>query len=324
MPEREPGAPPQNVRSRVTIIDIARALFLIAAIGFGWWGLRSHWPEIVDSAKASDPARVAVACVLVVVGLAGTSVVWRTLLASFGHRGPVRDESAIFFVGQLGKYIPGSVWAIGAQADMARRLGVPPRTTVAVGLLFLWVHLTTAVPMAGLAGEGSTWALLDDVWARVALAVAALAAMTPPVLSWLGGLLAGAGELRMRWRTALLLWLLMGVVWVLYGAALALVVPPGALAPAGEAHAVVSLVGAFALAYIVGVVVIIAPAGVGAREATLLALLSPTLGLPVAAATALLIRVVHTVCDFGIAAIAWAVAPRPQARSGTLAEETSS
>ena len=34
---------------------------------------------------------------------------------------PARDGLATFFVGQLGKYIPGSVWSIGAQAQMAGR-----------------------------------------------------------------------------------------------------------------------------------------------------------------------------------------------------------
>ena len=37
--------------------------------------------------------------------------------------------------------------------------------------------------------------------------------------------------------------------------------------------------GAFALAYAVGVLVVLAPAGVGAREVTLVALLAPVIGV---------------------------------------------
>ena len=33
-----------------------------------------------------------------------------TLLAGFGSRPPLRGASQVFFVGQLGKYLPGSVW----------------------------------------------------------------------------------------------------------------------------------------------------------------------------------------------------------------------
>lgn len=55
--------------------------------------------------------------------------------------------------------------------------------------------------------------------------------------------------------------------------------------------------GAFALSYAVGVVVVVAPAGVGAREAIFILLLTPL---------ALLARVVHTAADALLAA-GWSV-----------------
>ena len=62
-------------------------------------------------------------------------------MAGLGAALPLREGLATFFVGQLGKYIPGSVWSIGAQAQMAARRSVPPRVTVAAGLLFLGYHV---------------------------------------------------------------------------------------------------------------------------------------------------------------------------------------
>ena len=62
---------------------------------------------------------------------------------------------------------------------------------------------------------------------------------------------------------------------------------------------------AFAASYMVGVVIVLAPAGAGVRELTLIALLAPLLGVPSATAAALLMRVVHTIDDFAIAGIAW-------------------
>ena len=67
--------------------------------------------------------------------------------------------------------------------------------------------------------------------------------------------------------------------------------------------------GAFALAYAVGVVVVVAPAGVGAREALFVLLLTPLLGVAEATALALLARVVHTAAD-GIMAAGWWYAAR--------------
>jgi hypothetical protein len=87
------------------------------------------------------------------------------------------------------------------------------------------------------------------------------------------------------------------VVWAAYGAASTLLVPP----PGGGAGTALLVTGAVAAAYLVGVLVVIAPAGVGAREATLGFLLAPT----AAAAVALLSRLVHTVGDLALAGTAW-------------------
>lgn len=60
-------------------------------------------------------------------------------------------------------------------------------------------------------------------------------------------------------------------------------------------------------AYGVGVLVVVAPAGVGARELTLIALLSPVTGLAAATAIALLTRVQHTGGDLVLALVSWGV-----------------
>ena len=291
-------------------LDLARALFLLAAVAFGWWGLRSRGTEIAEALAQTSPPRVLSSCVLVLVGLSITGAVWRRILAGFGHPVPARDASAIFFVGQLGKYIPGSVWSLGAQADMARRFHVPARTTVAVGLVFLWVNVVTAVPVGALLADLSTFGILGSPLVRLAAFLLGLGAMTPPVLSRIGRVLAKSPEpLAVGWPGSAAFLAMMATVWSLYGAAATLVVPPPALTAAGGAAAVVlPVIGAFAISYVVGVLVVLAPAGVGAREVALIALLTPAIGLTAAAATALLIRAVHTVCDFGIAGASWLLA----------------
>ncbi len=291
-------------------LDVARVLFVLLAVGFGWWGLRSRGAEIVDAMAQTSPGRALGACGLVTAGLLLTATVWRGFLAEYGHPVPGRAAGAIFFVGQLGKYIPGSVWALGAQADMARRLRVPARTTVAVGLLFLWAHVATALSLGAVTADLSEWPGLDSAWLRGLACAAGLLGLTPPVLSRMGSVLAKAAEpLRMSWANFGALVLTMTAVWLLYGAATVLVVPPDSLAAAGGPGSVlIPLVGAFTLSYVVGVVVILAPAGLGARELTLIALLSPAIGVAAAAATAVLLRVVHTLCDFCLAGGSWLVA----------------
>lgn len=298
------------VGRRVSALDIARGLFLAAAVAFGAWGLRERGDEIGVALSQTEPARVVAACLAVLLGLSLTGAVWRRILRASGHPVPRREGAAVFFVGQLGKYIPGSVWSLGAQADMARALGVPPRTTVSAGLLFLWIHLATAVPTAALLADLPHAVGSVRPWLLMAAVLVSLVAVAPGVLTWMGGLLARApAAVRFNWWDAGSFIGIMALVWLLYGFATVLVVPPAVLADAGGPLAVApSCIGAFALSYLVGVLVVLAPAGLGAREAALISLLAPALGLPAAAATALLIRAVHTVCDFGIAGAAWTLA----------------
>jgi uncharacterized membrane protein YbhN (UPF0104 family) len=288
----------------------ARIAFLVLALGFAWWGLRDQWPAILEAIAALPWWRILAAQVLVLAGLLLTAGIWRTVVRGYGHELPDRPARSIFFVGQLGKYIPGGVWSLGAQAAMATRYAVPPRVTVAVGLVFLGLHVLTAAPVAVLVLPD-----LDAPPVTVALLGAGLLALAAsPVVDRAGTWAAGA-PLRLGSAVRIRVLLVMLVVWAAYGAASTLLVPPTSTTAAGGGPGTAVLVtGAVAAAYLVGVVVVIAPAGVGAREATLGLLLAPTLGVPAAAAVALLSRLVHTVGDLLLAGIAWWLA-RGDARS---------
>ena len=102
------------------------------------------------------------------------------------------------------------------------------------------------------------------------------------------------------------------LAWIAYAVALVL------LSPGLPWQDVAAFDGAFALAYAVGVVVAVAPAGGGAREALFVLLLTPLLGVAPATALALLARVVHTVADGLMAAGCW-YAVRQLRFSGSVA-----
>ena len=54
-------------------------------------------------------------------------------------------SAGIFFVGQLGKYLPGSVWSVLAQAEMGARLDVPRRRSGVVGLVSIGLGVLTGL-----------------------------------------------------------------------------------------------------------------------------------------------------------------------------------
>nr|WP_246304793.1 lysylphosphatidylglycerol synthase domain-containing protein [Nocardioides thalensis] len=274
-------------------------------VAFAWWGFRGRWDEIGDAIATTGPGELLLAVAVALAGLLLTAVLWRHLLSRLGSSVPQRDAAAIFFVGQLGKYIPGSVWSFAAQAQLGRRHRVPARSSVAASSVFLLLHTFSGVTLgSALAAAG----VLDtDLprWLWALAAVAGVAALLPPIVRPLGSRIAGrplveeAGNGRHETYTArdlaVAVALMLGT-WTAYGAAL-VVLLPSTVDPA-------AVVGAFALSHAAGVLLVFAPAGLGAREGVLIALLGPAVGTAPAAAAALLARVVHTVADFLAAAAA--------------------
>ncbi len=69
--------------------------------------------------------------------------------------------------------------------------------------------------------------------------------------------------------------------------------------------------GGYALAWAVGLVVVVAPAGAGAREVTLAAVLSPVLDRGAVVVVVLLSRVIFSAVDLTLAAIGFSVGRDP-------------
>jgi len=246
---------------------------------------------------------------LVVAGLVAQMLSWRALFAGETSVTPsLRAAAQIYYIGQLGKYVPGSIWAVVAQSELglSHRIARSRSAVVALGALAVLVVTGTGVAAAvlSLTSPGS---LRSYWWAIPALPVG-VCLLTPPVFNRLirfalkvthrdeatDGI--GSRSLAASSAWALLMWGLFGCqVWVLASAL-------GGRSP----HLAFICVGAFALAWVVGLLVVIAPAGAGAREAALVLALGPVLDRPDALLLALVSRILMVVGD---AVVAGAAAP---------------
>jgi hypothetical protein len=281
-------------------LDGARWVFLAAVLAFAWWGLRDRGDELVAAITATPAWRIAVSGLLVVLGITVTSTAWLRLLAAHGRELPLGEGRAVFFVGQLGKYIPGAVWSMGAHAELARKHQVPVRTTVSTSLVFLGVNLATAGLVAASAALVGASSVGVPGWLLVLVLVAGVAGLSPRVVNFCGSLISGGDRLELTHGGVVRVVLLQAVTWACYAGAMLLLAPD----PSPRLFAVAA--GAFATAYAVGVLVVLAPAGLGARDVTLIALLAPVTGVTNATAIALITRVLHTGSDLLLAAVAWA------------------
>lgn len=292
----------------------ARIVFVLATIACAWWGFRGRGDEVGAAISEVTAVAVAVAMTLTLVGLAATAVLWRLLLRRVGSDLPPADAAAVFFLGQLGKYLPGSVWSFAAQAHLARRHDVPARHTLAASAVFLVVHTFTGVALGAgmvasgvLTAPGPRW-----LWALVALGGAV--ALLPSFVRPLGSRIAGPNtRIAFGGRDLVVTVGLMLTVWISYGGALVALLGPNV-----ERGEWAGVVGAFALAHAAGVLLVFAPAGLGAREGVLILLLGPVVGTGPAAAAALLARVVHSAADFLAAGVSVAAARRSVVPEGTI------
>jgi hypothetical protein len=290
-------------------------------VAFGW-ALAGQWSDIVEALTDQSPLVLLGALGLALAGVFQSFLLWRGTLATLGSRIPMRPAARLFFVSQLGKYVPGAVWPVVAQMRLGRELGVPRQR---MGLAFLLtLGLSTLVGV--LVGLAALPALLRAegravLWGLLALPVL-LALLVPAVINALldralrllrrPGLeqpLAGRDIARgIAWT--LLFWLVYGGhVWLL---AVGLGADPLEALPVA--------IGGFAIAFSLGPLLVVLPAGAGVREAVLVVLLSGVLSTPEATAVALTSRGILMLTD-GLLALA-AGATHAVPRRGSAAQHT--
>jgi len=265
---------------------IAAGVFLAGYIARDWRELSSYeWSVDLPQLLASVLGHVAV--------LAWGVFVWGRVLARFEHP-PVSLAALlrIWFLSNLARYIPGKVWQFVGAAQLARTAGI----SGPVLLTSMVVHAGFSVLSAGvvaaatLPSEGRL--PVGGAPGAVLIAVAALLLVHPAVLNGFLRLIPRAVHRTVlvwtgRWRDGVALLALATLSWVFYGLVFALFVDSLVAVPA---HAIVPLAGVNALAFLAGYLVFIAPAGLGAREVALTALLAPFAPAPIPAVVAVLSR----------------------------------
>lgn len=298
------------------LLPVLRWFFIVAIVGVIAWQVARQWDAVRDAMATIGPWGIAVSLAATVAGLGATGVAWRMLLAGLGS--PLRPGAAagVFFVAQLGKYLPGSVWPYIAQARIARSHGVPASRSAVAGVLFVLLHCATgavvaaaALPLGGDRTIQQRFGWLP--WTIPLLLVLLHPRVIHAAVSFVHRVTGrGSSPQVLPWSAALSALGALLVAWAFYGLALFLLV-----APVGgwSWRAGLLSTGGFALAWTAGfiaaaVLVVAAPAGLGVREVALYAVLAPVLTGGAATAVVVFSRIGQLLGDVTWAAIgaAWA------------------
>jgi uncharacterized membrane protein YbhN (UPF0104 family) len=291
--------------NRSRIANLLGVLIGLAGLAFVAVRIVRDRDEIADAFASVDPAWLLAA---VVAGLAAMTVLglnWLVILRHAGARAPRRRGLNWFFVGQLGKYVPGGIWPIVGQAELAHRAATPRSiaySTTALSMVATLLGATATAAIAGLVAPAGS-RLLPTVLA-IGLAIVLLALASSTVRARLHRLAdrVTTRELRLpevRWFSGIVARYV--PVWVLFaGMNVFSVVALGGTLDAGLT---VTVIYATCVSWIAGFVIIGLPGGLGVREAVFISMMTGPLGAGLAVSVAVVSRVVSIAVDLLGAAI---------------------
>ncbi len=298
-------------RSRVFRV----AFVLVTVVGAGI-AVAADYEEFVSAAARLGPLSIVLALLATAPNILFAAQAWRSVLTDLGSKLPVLQAARVFLVGQLGKYLPGSVWFLLAQMELAAEVGVPRQRSGSASIVNVVLSVATALVVTLATLPFAPSFLPDGFWWVFLLLPVLAAVLYPPFLNrGLDVLLRFARraplEHHISERGALTALGWSALSWLAIGAQVYVL----ATAVGAEASLPVFLLclGGYTLAWAVGFLTIVAPAGAGAREAALLLVLAPVLSPGRALVVVVVSRVLLTIGDLGLAGAAL-LGTRVQAR----------
>ena len=252
-----------------------------------------NWQQVREAEWAFAPVYIFLSVVVTAFWFVVRPWVWKLILAQFGYSLPYGAAYGIFRRAELSRFVPGSIWHYVSRVYLAGQWGVPATACLAATLTETVILLLAAIVPA-------LWSLhqaLPFLAApqRVLLLVVpfvALGLMHPKVLNFGGRFLARRlkqpyVELRVGWARLAGIWLLYVMIWVTHGLSAGLFVR-------GILEVPVSLIpmlgSSYILAWLIGMVSLIAPAGMGVRDGAFGLLLRGVMPLGAALTVAVAVR----------------------------------
>ncbi|HEU5262239.1 MAG TPA: lysylphosphatidylglycerol synthase domain-containing protein [Gemmatimonadales bacterium] len=261
-----------------------------------WRAIARNWDELrsLQVALALRPGWIVLSTLTVFATYAVQIESWRRILAGWGQHLSYSRAARIWLLVNLGRYVPGKVWSVAGLIVLAQRAGVDAWAAAASAFAVQAVGLGTAVAVVAAATPAAESPLRLTAAASIAVTTIAFLAWERGA-RWLAGL-AGRGEgfkplplTAVAESAALTLasWMTYGLAFWLLARGLGL---PGSM-PLPTAA------GVFALGYILGLLALFVPGGVGVREIVFIGLLAPALGSGGAVALSVASRVLLTLCE---------------------------
>ncbi|UCC49049.1 MAG: flippase-like domain-containing protein [Gemmatimonadota bacterium] len=276
----------------------------LAVIFFLGRHVARNWSQIAAYPWSISWPRLVLASVCIAFAYTIFVLMWRRILRLLGGRLSIVDAHRIWYISNLGRYVPGKVWQLAGSAYMARAKDVSPILAVSASLASQLFVLAGGLLVAALTLGGVAERIPRDIRLLGLLAALGLFAVlfTPLFGATYRAALRALGRsdyyTYIRWGERALLLAAYALAWLGFGAGFYLFLSATAESPAASFWPVV---GISAAGYVAGFLVLLVPGGIGVREGVYALLLSLYLPGSVAAAVAVLSRVWLTAVELAVA-----------------------
>ena len=268
------------------------------------------WRELGKHDFRFDYAWLAVSGGLYLLGVLPCAIFWHRTLRALGQQVGFVKTVRAYYVGHLGKYVPGKAMVVVLRAGMIRGPGVDASLAVAS----VFYETLTMMSAGAMVAAAIVACRFHDhpllLWAAVAIMLAAGLPTQPPIFKRLARL-AGVGRVnpdtpvklaRLGYGTVILGWVLNAAGWAILGLSFWAALRGVGLAESNPVGQFAVYVAAVSLATVAGFVSML-PGGAVVREAVLTELTAPCLGAGAALIGALLLRLVWLAAELLISAV---------------------
>lgn len=306
------------VRYKSWLLPLAKLAIVVLVV----WGVRrtlvTAFEELGQYEFEFSLGWLLLAAVLYLVGLAPTCFFWRRVLAELGQDAPPWATLRAYYIGHLGKYVPGKAMVVVLRTGLLRgRVDAVLAAVTAIyeTITMMAVGALTSAVLLAIWYPDQTWLIALSVGLFVVMGIPAVPPVFRRLIGWasFGRLSTEAGErlAGLPLGTLAVGWGLIAGGWLLMGLSLWAVLRAMGVADLDAVGQLPLYTAAVALAVVAGFLSLI-PGGTIVREAVLMQLMVPQFGQVVALVSALLLRVVWLVAELGISGILYMGVPRSQ------------
>ncbi|TWT29841.1 lysylphosphatidylglycerol synthase transmembrane domain-containing protein [Blastopirellula retiformator] len=314
MPPTEESSPKKSWKSWLTLA--AKIVIFLVVVAGVWWNVSKAVQDMGahgESVGAIQWQWLVVAGAIYALASLPMASYWYFVLRALGQQPSYGMAVRAFFIGHLGKYVPGKAMVVVLRTSLIQgphvektvavvAVFIETLTMIAVGAAYSGVILavlfreqTILLAVAAALGLCAFVPTLPPIFRKV-IVLLRITRLNPRLEEHMHGL--NYGLMGIGWVFYFIAWTLMGLSYL---AAMRSI--PGAVAAAPEMWQTLPLlIASVALAMIAGFVSLL-PGGFGIRELILMQLTAPVFGRPVAVVSAVLLRVSWMVAEIVISII---------------------